>query len=79
MFLFHGCPEYTPEQKAFIRREIMEHTGEDCLFLEQFLGHVEHVRVAKEEGETVQTLTALSDEDVEKLARAMAERIHEGR
>lgn len=50
MFLFHGCPEYTNEQKNYIRREVKEHTGEDCLFLELFLGRVEHVRTAKEEG-----------------------------
>lgn len=54
MFLFHGCPEYTKEQKDFIRREVKEHTGEDCLFLEPFLGHVEHVRTAKEEGASLE-------------------------
>lgn len=50
MFLFHGCPEYLKEVKETIRAQILERTGEDCLFFEEFLGHVEHVRVAKEEG-----------------------------
>lgn len=50
MFLFHGCPEYLMETKEKIRAQMLERTGEDCVFFEEFLGHVEHVHVAKEEG-----------------------------